>query len=606
MAWERNGINGQPARPERGTAGARHAGGEVQDPERVPHDGNARADDSWLSDSDRRAGAGLRHAPGSAGAGRQGRRDRADGPDEAPWYDAPRPAAYGRDDDPEPARGGSDGRGYGAPYGFGRTDADRRSGETVRAGARAADGTSGCAAADRDRARTGFEGSGDFASVARRRTPGGGRDAADALGAEGDRKAGNAADASGDRPLRIFTGDRVLWIIVAALAVISILVVYSSTAKMAYDAHAARTTSHFLKQQVMILTVSLGLMIAVHKINCRVYNHLAVPAYVLSVLLTAAVYFIGATTNGAARWIPIGPFQFQPSEALKVATVLFLARQLAGRQSKIDRIRIVPSWRFWTWRSSPAQRRIWREGTVPILLPVVLSCLVIFPAHTSSAVLVFAASWVMMLIGRVRIGELLKLVGWAAAGIVLIMALNLGRSETAEGRVSTWIHLWTRSQTEKPIEHLTDTERSMIAIHNGGILGKGAGQSDIRVEMIHPESDYAYAFFVEEYGIVLAAALLMLYLWIFFRAIEIFRRCGTAFPGLLVLGLALLITCQALLHIMVTVNLIPETGQTLPLISRGGSSVLFTTIALGMILSVSRQNDEQSHDTPKNESIYEK
>ena len=128
----------------------------------------------------------------------------------------------------------------------------------------------------------------------------------------------------------------------------------------------------------------------------------------------------------------------------------------------------------------------------------------------------------------------------------------------------------------------------------------------MRVEMIHPESDYAYAFFVEEYGIVLALALLMLYLWIFFRGIEIFRRCGTGFPGLLVLGLALLITCQALLHIMVTVNLIPETGQTLPLISRGGSSTIFTTIALGMILSVSRQNDEQSHDTPRSESIYEK
>ena len=108
------------------------------------------------------------------------------------------------------------------------------------------------------------------------------------------------------------------------------------------------------------------------------------------------------------------------------------------------------------------------------------------------------------------------------------------------------------------------------------------------------------------YLIVLAVVLLMLYLWIFFRAIEIFRRCGTAFPGLLVLGLALLITCQALLHIMVTVNLIPETGQTLPLISRGGSSTIFTAIALGMILSVSRQNDEQSHDMPKSESIYEK
>ena len=178
--------------------------------------------------------------------------------------------------------------------------------------------------------------------------------------------------------------------------------------------------------------------------------------------------------------------------------------------------------------------------------------------------------------------------------------------ETAGGRVSTWIDLWTSSQTEKPIDRLTDTERSMIAIHNGGLLGEGAGQSAMRVEMIHPESDYAYAFFVEEYGIILAGILLMLYLWIFFRAREIFVRCGTAFPGLLVLGLALMITCQALLHVMVTVNLMPETGQTLPLISRGGSSVLFTVIALGMILSVSRQNDEHSHDTPRSESIYEK
>lgn len=409
-----------------------------------------------------------------------------------------------------------------------------------------------------------------------------------------------------NRNFRFFTGDRVLWIIAAVLAVISVLVVYSSTAKMAYDAHTARTTAHFLRQQLFILVAGTCILFVVQKINCRVYGLFARPAYALSALLTLAVYFIGATTNGAARWIPLGPFQFQPSEALKVATVLFLAQQLAARQSKIDRLRIVPSLRFWTWRKSPQQRRIWREGTWPILMPVVIACAVIFPAHTSSAVLVFMASWVMMLIGRVRFKELMKLIGLAVAGIILIMTLNLGRSETAEGRVATWIHLWTRSQTEKPIEHLTDTERSMIAIHNGGIFGEGAGQSAMRVEMIHPESDYAYAFFVEEYGLLLAAVLLMLYLWIFFRAIEIFRRCGTAFPGLLVLGLALLITCQALLHVMVTVNLIPETGQTLPLISRGGSSTLFTALALGMILSVSRQNDEQSHETPRSESLYEK
>jgi len=415
-----------------------------------------------------------------------------------------------------------------------------------------------------------------------------------------------SADTREQPPFKIFSGDRVLWIIIAALAVISVLVVYSSTAKMAYDAHTARTTSHFLRQQLMILSGSLVVMLIVQKINCRIYNFLARPVYLLSVLLTVAVYFIGARTNSAARWIPLGPFQFQPSEALKVATVLFLAQQLASRQSKIDRLRIVPSLKFWTWRSSPVQRRIWREGTWPVVMPVILSCVVIFPAHFSSALLVFAASWVMMLIGRVRLRELAKLLGLALLAGICAMMLNLGRSETAEGRLSTWIHLWTQPQTEKPVDRLTDTERSMIAIHNGGILGEGAGQSAMRVEMIHPESDYAFAFFVEEYGLPLAVVLLMLYLWIFFRAIEIFRRCGTAFPGLLTLGLALLITCQALLHIMVTVNLFPETGQTLPLISRGGSSVLFTAIALGMILSVSRQNDEQSHDTPRAETLYEK
>ncbi len=391
---------------------------------------------------------------------------------------------------------------------------------------------------------------------------------------------------------RTFRGDKVLWITALVLAVISVLVVYSSTAKMAYAASTLRTSAHFLRDQLLILVLSGAAMLFVQRINSRVYNYFAPWIYGLFLLLTVAVYFIGHTTNGAARWIPLFGFNLQPSEGLKVATILFLARQLASRQHGIEKLRIVPT--------------SGREGTRPILLPVVASCIVIFPAHTSSAVLVFLSSLVMMLIGRVRMGELAKIVGWAVVGVALVMLLNLGRSETAGGRVSTWIELWTQDRTEIPVEQLTDTERSMIAIRNGGLLGQGAGQSAMRVEMTHPESDYAYAFFVEEYGILLAIVLLMLYLWIFFRAILIFERCGTAFPGLLVLGLALLITCQALLHIMVTINLIPETGQTLPLISRGGSSTLFTAIALGMILSVSRQNEEQSHDRPKNESIYEK
>lgn len=404
-----------------------------------------------------------------------------------------------------------------------------------------------------------------------------------------------------------FAGDKVLWVIVAALAVISILVVYSSTAKMGYNPRDARTVASFLKQHlVVLLAVCVPIVLVVHRINCRVFNRLASLAYFGSLALTLAVQFMGQSTNGAARWISIMGFQFQPSEALKIATILFLARQLASRQSVMDRLRIVPSLNPLSWFKEPAQKAIWKTGTLPILAPMLASCVVIFPAHTSSAVLVFGVSLIMMFIGRVQMTELAKVVGLAVAAVAVIGVLGLGRADTAGGRVETWVNLWTHSQAEKDVQDLTDTERSMIAIHEGGLIGRGAGRSAVRVEMTHPESDYIYAFFVEEYGLIMALVVLLLYLWIFFRGIEIFKRCETAFPGLLVLGLVLLITCQALLHIMVTINLIPETGQNLPLISRGGSSMLFTALAIGMIQSVSRQNDEKSHDKPRGESIVGK
>ena len=393
---------------------------------------------------------------------------------------------------------------------------------------------------------------------------------------------------------RLFGGDRVLWIIITALMVISVLVVYSSTAKMAYNPRSAVTTSSFLKSQLALIAICVVALFTVHRINSSTYRRISLLSWVTALGLTAAVYFTGATTNGAARWISIAGFQFQPSEMLKIALVMFLARQLAARQSTIRDTRIVPSIFFWRW-GQPTQRQIWRDGGLPIFVPIVLTCMVIMPAHTSSAVLAFVLSLAMLYIGRVSKREIARIVGWAAMGAALIGLLGLGRSQTAGGRISTWIDLWTTDRTEIAIEDLSDTERSMIAIHNGGIMGRGAGQSAVRVEMTHPESDYAFAFFAEEYGIVMAMILIALYVWIFFRAIEIFEKCPKKYPALLSLGIALLITGQALLHIMVTVNIIPETGQTLPLISRGGSSLLFTSIGLGMILSVSRQTQEGSH-----------
>ena len=388
---------------------------------------------------------------------------------------------------------------------------------------------------------------------------------------------------------RLFGGDRVLWIIIIALMTISVLVVYSSTAKMAYMPSSGSSTTEFLHSQLGLLALCVVVLFAAHRFNSDFYRRLSYWAFFIAFGLTLAVYFVGtASINGAARWINIFGFQFQPSEMLKIAIIMYLARVLAERQQKIATLQIVPTLKFWRW-NTPKQKRIWKQGGIPIFLPIVLSCMVIMPAHTSSAVLVFGISLVLLYIGRVNGTEIKRILLWAVVGASLVGILGLGRSHTAGGRIETWIDVWTQDRTKVAVQDLSDTERAMIAINNGGIMGRGAGQSSMRVEMTHPESDYAFALFVEEYGIVIAMILITLYVWVFFRAIEIFKQCPEKYPSLLSLGVALLITVQALLHIMVSVNILPETGQPLPLISRGGSSLLFTSAGLGMILGVSRQ-----------------
>lgn len=388
----------------------------------------------------------------------------------------------------------------------------------------------------------------------------------------------------------IFEGDRTLWIIYAVLIIVSILVVYSSTAKMAYNPSSHLTTTESLRQQIMyVLVMSLPLIYIAHKIPYNFYRYITRIGYWTFIILTIATYFVGATTNGAARWLPIGPIQFQPSEGLKIFTILMLARCMESKQDVITKIKLLPtSFKF----RSPEQQKIIRENTIPILGPIIVSCLVIAPAHISSAAIVGMVSIIMLYIGRVPKWEIFKFGSLAVAGAVVAFSLlslvGFGRGDTASGRFSTWITEWTTEGKKDYVHKLSDTECAMIAIHNGGFIGEGAGHSSSRAVVIHPESDYAYAFFASEYGFIAAIVLMLLYLWITFRAIEICRRCPTAFLTFMTAGLGLLITSQAMLHIFVQVNFLPETGQTLPFISRGGSSLMFMSIALGMIISVSR------------------
>ncbi len=390
-----------------------------------------------------------------------------------------------------------------------------------------------------------------------------------------------------------FKGDRALWIVIAALAITSVLVVYSSTAKMAYDSDAIRTTSSFLQSQIILLVMAAIAILITHRLNMRFVRTCTFWFYILTFVTTLAVYFVGSKTNGASRWIMIMGFQFQPSEMLKIATILMVAKGLDAYKDVITRRSILPSFNITRW-SEPEQQKIIWGPFLHIMMPIIASCGLIVPAHTSSALLLFTITFFMLIVGRVPRKELLRLILIVAIAGATYYFIGIGRSDTAGGRISTWFEIMLTNRSNVPAEELYDTERAMIAINSGGISGVGAGQSAMRVEMIHPESDYAYAFFIEEYGLVLGVLLLLTYVWVLYRTVIIVEECRSTYAIYVAVGAALMVIIQALAHIMVTLNMMPETGQTLPMVSRGGSSLLFTAVALGLILSVSRQNEEGS------------
>ena len=402
---------------------------------------------------------------------------------------------------------------------------------------------------------------------------------------------------------RFFSGDRVLWVIIAILSIASLLVIYSSTASMAYR-KAGGDTAHYFLQQLKFIVLGFAAMIAVHRID---YQRYARPRFLSFVFVTALLFmlltfFVGVNLNSASRWIriPLIGVTFQPSDFLRIAPIAILARQLAKRQTNIHRMPLLPALTLRGWRKNPDKNfNILTNITIPVLGPIVIACAAIFISNFSTAAITFCTCLIMLYVGRVRVRELWRLVA-------LVYAFNIGRSHTWVNRLGIGDMM---SKTEQVKAQGEDDdlqqEQARIAIASGGLMGKGPGNSTQRSNLPHSYSDFAYAFIVEEYGLIGASLMLFLYLCIFFRGIVTFRRCGTAFPGLLVLGLCLMITFQAICNMLVSVCLFPVTGQTLPLVSLGGSSIVFTCLALGLILGISRQVKEESLDRPRKESLLE-
>lgn len=387
---------------------------------------------------------------------------------------------------------------------------------------------------------------------------------------------------------KLLPGDRVLWVIVVLFFSISLVAVYTASSQLGFR---EGTIDVELQRHFTTLCISGALLFGCYLIGANRMLRSTRFIYVLALLFTVAPYFIGGATNHAHRWLDLGFFRFQPSELLKIGTILFLAAQLSARHHCIKSIHLLPTTlNVSKWRNNPRERDIIKNEVLPIVLPICLSCAVIVPAHSSSAVHIFLVAMLLLFIAGIRFKEIAKL-AITALFFGLVMLFTVGRGETVINRLKSW----SNSETVDKNPHQEggkDSYYSRMAIQNGGLFGVGAGRSIMRTNLMHPESDYLFAIVVEEFGLLLSSVIILLYLWIFFRALRIFERCEWLYPGLVVVGLALLVTSQGFMHIGVTLGILPETGQNLPFLTHGRTGMFCASIAIGLILSISRQVEQ--------------
>jgi len=384
-------------------------------------------------------------------------------------------------------------------------------------------------------------------------------------------------------------GDKYIWGIVILLAIISVLVVYSATGSLAYKMNRGNNEVYLFKQLAFMM-VGMFIIYFLHRINYTIFSRVATILFLISIPLLIYTLFFGAKINEGSRWIklPIINMTFQTSDFAKLALFMYLSRILSKKQEVIKEF---------------------KKGFLPALIPVVVICALIMPANLSNALLTGATSLLLMFIGRISIKHILLLILIAMIPIGIIVSVAVltydGKkketttvSTTSEkiksfGRFGTWIKRVQDFRYAKDAEVPYQVQQAKIAIANGNIfMGLGPGNSRQRNYLPQAYNDFIYSIIIEEYGLLGGAIIIFIYLIFLFRCIRIFRKCPYAFGAFLALGLSFTLVIQAIANMAVNVNLLPVTGVTLPLVSMGGSSFLFTCGAIGIILSVAR-NVEQ-------------
>ena len=389
-------------------------------------------------------------------------------------------------------------------------------------------------------------------------------------------------------------GDKVIWALVILLVLVSLLVVYSATGSLAYKLYRGNTEVYLFKQITFII-LGMAVIYFAHRVNYTIWSKVAYFLFIISIPLLIYTLFFGVRMNEGSRWIrlPIINMTMQTSDLAKLALFMYVSRQISKRQNTI---------------------KDFKQGFLPLIIPVGIVCALIAPANLSTALLLGASCLLLFFIGRANTKHLLITVGIACVPIVILIIAAVvrhnsggdelaGSKKTSSGlfaRADTWINRvegFMYGSKQSIDDDAYQVTQAKIAIAKGGLVGVGPGNSTQRDFLPQAYNDFIYPIIMEEYGLIGGAFILFIYLVFLWRSIRIFKRCPYAFGAFLALGLSFTLVIQAVANMAVSVNLFPVTGVTLPLVSMGGSSFLFTCFAIGIILSVAR-NVEQLEGKP--------
>lgn len=360
-------------------------------------------------------------------------------------------------------------------------------------------------------------------------------------------------------------GDRWIWLIAVILSIISLLSVYSATGSLAYQKMGGNTEYYLFKHFLLIILSFIAMWFA-HKLDYKYYSKISIIAMYISLPLLFVTYQFGLNINEASRWIniPIINQAFQPSDLAKLSLIIYLSSVLSKNQYDLDNI----------------------KSLIKPFLWIGIICLFIALTNLSTSIILGLTSMLLMFIARVKIKYLAVLVLFIAFGATIALITGQ-RGKTAISRTEDFIY-----KKNIPFQ----LEQAYIAVSTGGLFGKGPGKSNQKNFLPQSYSDFIYAIIIEEYGLFMGISVLLLYLILLYRGLYTFLKSERPFGGLLSAGLSFYLVIQAITNMSVVVGLLPVTGITLPLISMGGTSQLFTGITLGIILSISRHNSMEEEN----------